>query len=94
MCTGESQGHAGTAGARAKHVMSTTNVDTDTFKNRIRISLKELRVQHRDLDVAIAELIKNPHADQLRVSRLKKQKLRLKDEIAVWERRLVPDIIA
>ncbi len=79
-------------GARAKSVMSTTNVDTGTFENRVR--LKELRVQHRDLDVAIAELARNPHADQLRVSRLKKQKLRLKDMISKLESQLIPDLNA
>ena len=72
--------------------MTTTNIDTDTFGNRLR--LKELRVQHRDLDVAISELVKNPHADQLRVSRLKKQKLRLKDMIARIESQLIPDLNA
>jgi hypothetical protein len=73
-------------------MMSPSNVDTDTFGSRIR--LKELRVQHRDLDVAIAELIKNPHADQLRVNRLKKQKLRLKDMINRLESELIPDLNA
>lgn len=73
-------------------MMSTSNIDTDTFGTRIR--LKELRVQHRDLDVAIAELIRNPHSDQLRVSRLKKQKLRLKDMITRLESELIPDLNA
>jgi hypothetical protein len=73
-------------------MMISSNVDTDTFGSRIR--LKELRVQHRDLDVAIAELIKNPHADQLRVNRLKKQKLRLKDMINRLESELIPDLNA
>jgi hypothetical protein len=72
--------------------MSTSNIDTNSFRARIR--LKELRVQHRDLDVAIAELIKNPQADQLRVSRLKKQKLRLKDMITRLESALIPDLNA
>ena len=75
-------------------MMSTSNVDTDTFGTRIRLNLKDLRVQHRDLDVAIAELIKNPHADQLAVSRLKKQKLRLKDLIIRLESELIPDLNA
>jgi hypothetical protein len=74
--------------------MSTSNVDTDTFKSRIRLNLKELRIQHRDLDAAIAELVRNPHADQLRVSRLKKQKLRLKDMISRLESQLIPDLNA
>ncbi|MCC7258812.1 MAG: YdcH family protein [Gammaproteobacteria bacterium] len=72
--------------------MITSNVDTDTFGNRVR--LKELRVEHRRLDVAIAELAKNPDADQLRVSRMKKEKLRLKDLITRLESQLIPDLNA
>lgn len=72
--------------------MSSSNIDTDAFGPRIR--LKELRVQHRDLDVAIAELARNPHVDQLRIRRLKKQKLRLKDMITKLESELIPDLNA
>jgi len=68
------------------------NIDTNVFGNRVR--LKELRVAHRDLDVAILNLNRNPHADQLRVSRLKKQKLRLKDMISKMESALIPDLNA
>lgn len=67
-------------------------INTDLFGGRAR--LKELRVAHRDLDVAIAELARNPGADQLRVQRLKKQKLRLKDQIARLESALIPDLNA
>ena len=49
---------------------------------------------HRDLDVAITELADIPHVDQLRVRRLKKQKLRLKDMIIKLESELIPDINA
>ena len=59
-----------------------------------RTHLRELRVAHRDLDAAIVELAKNPHADQLRVRRLKKQKLRLKDMIARLESEVIPDLNA
>jgi hypothetical protein len=72
--------------------MSTSNVDTDAFGARIR--LKELRVAHRDLDVAIEELARNPHIDQVRIRRLKKQKLRLKDLITKLESELIPDLNA
>ncbi len=68
------------------------NVDTHVFGNRTR--LKELRVAHRDLDVAIGELSKNPSVDQLRIRRLKKQKLRLKDMINKLESELIPDLNA
>ncbi|WP_458097416.1 YdcH family protein [Roseomonas sp. WA12] len=55
--------------------------------------LHELRSEHRDLDTVILRLEDSLH-DQLQLQRLKKRKLRLKDEIAQLESRLVPDIIA
>ncbi|MCX8134923.1 MAG: DUF465 domain-containing protein [Roseococcus sp.] len=55
--------------------------------------LHELRSEHRDLDTVIARLEAGPR-DQLQVQRLKKRKLKLKDEIAWLESRIVPDIIA
>jgi hypothetical protein len=70
----------------------TDNVETNIFSDRSR--LKALRVEHRDLDVAITELDSNPNADQLRIRRLKKQKLRLKDQIARLESELIPDLNA
>ena len=56
--------------------------------------LELLRVEHRDLDVAIGALSSANIADQLQIARLKKRKLRLRDEIAMLEDRLIPDIIA
>ena len=56
--------------------------------------LKELKRQHRALDEEIRTLSNSPAGDQLQLKRLKKQKLRLKDEIARVEDRLYPDIIA
>ena len=53
-----------------------------------------LREEHRDLDMAIAALIGQGAADQLQLARLKRRKLRLKDEIAQIEDELIPDIIA
>lgn len=53
-----------------------------------------LRQEHRDLDSAIEALRDRPVADQLQLARLKKRKLRLKDEIAQLEDDLIPDIIA
>ena len=55
--------------------------------------LHELRSEHRDLDTVIGRLEEGRH-DQLQMQRLKKRKLKLKDEIAWLESRLVPDIIA
>jgi hypothetical protein len=68
------------------------NIVTHAFGNHTQ--LKELRVAHRDLDVAITELVGVPHADQLRVRRLKKQKLVLKDMINKLESELIPDMNA
>ncbi len=68
------------------------NVVIHAFGNRTR--LKELRLAHRDLDVAITELSLIPHVDQLRLRRLKKQKLRLKDMISKMESKLIPDLNA
>jgi hypothetical protein len=56
--------------------------------------LVRLRTEHRDLDAAIAALLAVPAPDQLQVARLKKRKLRLRDEIALLEDQLIPDIIA
>lgn len=56
--------------------------------------LEELKRQHRMLDEEIRGLVESPLTDQLRLRRLKKQKLQLKDEIARVEDKLYPDIIA
>lgn len=56
--------------------------------------LEILRVEHRDLDCAIVALGDSPLPDQLQLARLKKRKLRLRDEISMLEDNLVPDIIA
>ncbi len=55
--------------------------------------LHELRTEHRDLDTVIAR-IEAGTADQLHLQRLKKRKLKLKDEVSWIESRLVPDITA
>lgn len=56
--------------------------------------LAELRVEHRDLDVAIARLSTLRGCDELQLTRLKKRKLLLKDAIARLESRLIPDLDA
>ncbi|CUH99902.1 YdcH family protein [Leisingera aquaemixtae] len=60
----------------------------------LRVELEVFRRQHRDLDEAISALEERGTADQLTIRRLKKQKLILKDKIALIEDRLTPDIIA
>ena len=56
--------------------------------------LEALRSEHRDLDSAIVALGENAGADELKLARLKKRKLRLRDEIALLEDQLIPNIIA
>ncbi|QZH73756.1 MAG: DUF465 domain-containing protein [Erythrobacter sp.] len=56
--------------------------------------LAALRTEHRDLDTAIAALLETGGPDQLQVARLKKRKLLLRDQIAILEDYLTPDIIA
>ena len=64
----------------------------------LRKRLELLRTEHRDLDAAITALTdagqNSGFVDQLQIARLKKRKLRLKDQIAIIEDELLPDIIA
>lgn len=58
---------------------------------RVAQRLVELRLEHRDLDLAIGRLHENIAADELAVKRLKKRKLQLKDTITRLESALIPD---
>ena len=60
----------------------------------IRNELAHLRQEHRDLDMAIDALQAQARPDSLRIQRLKKQKLSLRDRIQALEDKLLPDIIA
>ena len=60
----------------------------------LQVELRVLRQEHRDLDSAIEALEDRTASDQLTITRLKKQKLALKDKIARIEDKLTPDIIA
>lgn len=60
----------------------------------LKVELEVFKREHADLDAAIVALQERGVADQLTLQRLKKQKLRLKDQIARIEDRLTPDIIA
>jgi len=57
-----------------------------------RTWLEEMRVEHRDLDEIIRHLIDTRHDDTMRIQRLKKRKLRLKDMIGKLESQLIPDL--
>lgn len=67
-------------------------------EQELRKRLEHLRVEHRDLDVAIAALTaagqSSGSGDQLQIARLKKRKLAIRDQISLIEDNLLPDIIA
>ncbi len=67
---------------------------TDQEEEELRRELLQLRQEHRDLDAAIAAMVESGNIDTIRIQRLKKRKLALKDRIAEIEDRLLPDIIA
>ena len=63
-------------------------------EQELRKLLASLRTEHRDLDAAIDALTGSGSSDQLQIARLKKRKLRIKDQIAMVEDQLLPDLIA
>lgn len=63
-------------------------------EEEMRKQLEMLRIEHRDLDAAIDALTAAGASDQLQIARLKKRKLKLKDQISIIEDYLIPDIIA
>ena len=67
-------------------------IETDVYKNVGR--LKELRVEHQDLDQVISRLGDHPHVDQIMLRRLKKRKLMIKDMITQIESDRIPDLNA
>jgi hypothetical protein len=61
---------------------------------QLRNKLRELTLEHQDLDDVINHLSLDPGFDQIKLRRLKKRKLLLKDQIAVLRSKLIPDIEA
>lgn len=56
--------------------------------------LANLKAEHRRLDEQVRSLDCAGDADQLELARLKKRKLKLKDQIQSLQARIIPDIIA
>lgn len=67
-------------------------VDRELFRNIEK--LRQLRIEHRDLDEVIARLSMDIHVDELQIKRLKRRKLALKDQIERLGSNLIPDLNA
>ena len=68
------------------------NVNRELFRNIEK--LRQLRIEHRDLDQVIVRLQMDIHTDEVQMRRLKKRKLMLKDQIAKLESQAIPDLNA
>ena len=70
----------------------TEKIDRELFRNIEK--LRQLRIEHRDLDEIIARLSRDIHVDEIHLKRLKKRKLLLKDQIERHSSQLIPDLNA
>jgi hypothetical protein len=71
---------------------SEDNVNRELFRNIEK--LRQLRIEHRDLDQVIGQLAMDIRTDEVQMRRLKKRKLMLKDQIAKLESQAIPDLNA
>ncbi len=67
-------------------------VDRELFRNIEK--LRQLRIEHRDLDEVITRLSMDIHIDEVQIKRLKKRKLLLKDQIERLGSQFIPDLNA
>ncbi len=63
-------------------------------QNKIKAKINELRKLHSELDIEISKIVKVIPVDQVLLQRIKKKKLKLKDEISKLSSHMLPDIIA
>ncbi len=68
------------------------NVDRELFRNIEK--LRQLRIEHRDLDDVISRLSLDLRVDEIQLKRLKKRKLLLRDQIERFESQMIPDLNA
>lgn len=68
------------------------NVNRELFRNIEK--LRQLRIEHRDLDQIISRLALDIHTDEVQMRRLKKRKLLLKDQITKLQSQAIPDLNA
>jgi hypothetical protein len=67
---------------------------TEWDREQLLAKLAELEIEHRDLDDVIQTVTQQGNFDQIKLSRLKRRKLALKDQISTLRNSLIPDIIA
>ena len=63
-------------------------------QNKIKAKINKLRKLHSELDMEISKIVKVIPVDQVMLQRIKKKKLKLKDEISKLSSHILPDIIA
>ena len=63
-------------------------------QNKIKAKINELKKLHSELDIEISKIVKVIPVDQIMLQRIKKKKLKLKDEISKLSSHILPDIIA
>ena len=63
-------------------------------QNKIKEKINELRKLHSELDIELSKIVKVIPVDQVMLQRIKKKKLKLKDEISKLSSHILPDIIA
>jgi hypothetical protein len=68
--------------------MENTDIPSLSFQ------LFQLQTEHRMLDTEISNLQQLPYQDQLKLQRMKRQKLRLKQNIEHIKAQLIPDLNA
>ena len=93
MCVGSIAGFIDGYGAMMALVPE-DRVCMDDQDNNKQKTLEQLKVEHRDLDDVIARLAEDAAVNQIRIQRLKKRKLALKDLIIKIESGAIPNIIA
>ena len=63
-------------------------------QSKIKVKINELRKLHSELDIEISKIVKVIPVDQVMLQRIKKKKLKLKNEISKLSSHILPDIIA
>ena len=63
-------------------------------QNKLKTKINELRKLHSELDIEISKIVRVIPVDQVMLQRIKKKKLKLKDEISKLSSHILPDIIA